>query len=42
MSIPFSTLSQKHTVYAYVVVWVLQFGYALWLYAAWRRTRPPQ
>lgn len=38
-SIPFHTLSQRHTVYAYCVVWLLQFGYALWLLRAWNHTR---
>jgi hypothetical protein len=26
--IPFATLSQRHLVYAYCAVWLLQFGYA--------------
>ena len=37
--IPFETLGQRHLVYAYCAVWILQFGYAGWLVAAWRRTR---
>ena len=37
--IPFHTLGQRHLVYAYCVVWLLQFGYAGWLFTAWRRTR---
>ena len=27
--IPFHTLSQRHLVYAYFVVWLFQFGYSL-------------
>lgn len=37
--IPFHTLAQKNLVLAYCAVWVLQFGYGTWLFAAWRRTR---
>ncbi|MFC6644794.1 hypothetical protein ACFQBQ_04140 [Granulicella cerasi] len=37
--IPFSTLSERHLVYVYLVVWILQFGYALWMWSAWRKTR---
>jgi hypothetical protein len=37
--IPFHTLSQRHLVYAYVAVFVLQFGYAAWLMVAWRRSK---
>ncbi len=36
--IPFQTLPQRHLVYAYCAVWLLQFGYAGWLFTAWRRT----
>lgn len=39
MSIPFSTLSQRHLVYVYVIVWVLQFGYGGWLLAQWRKSK---
>lgn len=39
MAIPFHTLAQRHLVFAYVVVWLLQFGYAGWMWTAWRRTR---
>ena len=39
MSIPFSTLSQRHTVYAYCVVWLLQFGYAAYLAVQWKKSR---
>jgi hypothetical protein len=37
--IPFHTLSQRHLVYAYVVVATLQCGYGLWLAIQWRATR---
>lgn len=37
--IPFDTLAQRHVVYAYAAVWLIQFGYAGWLFRAWRRTR---
>jgi hypothetical protein len=40
--IPFSTLSERHLVYAYCAVWVLQFGYAGWLAVQWGRSRLPQ
>jgi hypothetical protein len=36
--IPFHTLSQRHLVYAYCAVWLLQFGYAAWLTVQWRKT----
>ena len=36
--IPFSTLSQRHLVYAYCAVWILQFGYGTWLAVQWRRS----
>lgn len=41
--IPFSTLPERHLVYAYIVVWVLQFGYGgrliyLWLTARKKST----
>jgi hypothetical protein len=39
MAIPFSTLAQRHTVYAYCVVWLLQFGYVSWLAAQWNKSR---
>ena len=39
--IPFSTLSQRHLVYAYCAVWILQFGYAAWLAIQWRRSGTP-
>ncbi len=38
--IPFQTLSQRHLVYVYCIVWLLQFGYGLWLAAQWRKTKP--
>jgi hypothetical protein len=36
--IPFSTLSERHLVFAYCAVWTLQFGYGAWLAVQWRRT----
>ena len=36
--IPFSTLSERHLVFAYCAVWILQFGYAAWLAVQWRRS----
>jgi hypothetical protein len=36
--IPFHTLAQRHLVYVYLVVWVLQFGYGAWLAVQWRRS----
>jgi hypothetical protein len=39
--IPFSTLSERHLVYAYCAVWILQFGYGTWLAIQWRRTSKP-
>jgi hypothetical protein len=39
MNIPFSTLSQRHLVYVYVVVWALQFGYGAWLLVQWRKSK---
>ncbi len=36
--IPFSTLSERHLVYAYCAVWILQFGYGAWLAVQWRRS----
>jgi hypothetical protein len=37
--IPFHTLSERHLVYAYLVVWLFQFGYIGWLVAQWRKSR---
>jgi hypothetical protein len=37
--IPFHTLSQRHLVYAYCVVALLQFGYATWLALQWHKSR---
>jgi CcmD family protein len=34
--IPFHTLSQRHLVYAYAAVFLLQFGYAAFLAKRWR------
>ena len=39
MSIPFNTLPQRHLVYAYCVVWLLQFGYAASVVLRWFRER---
>ena len=39
MSIPFETLAQRHLVYAYCVVWLLQFGYASSIILRWFRER---
>lgn len=36
--IPFHTLSERHLVYAYVAVWLLQFGYAAHLLIQWRKS----
>jgi hypothetical protein len=38
--IPFSTLSQRHLVFAYCAVWILQFGYGAWLALQWRKSAP--
>jgi hypothetical protein len=41
--IPFATLGQRHLVYAYCAVWLLQFGYAAWTGLQWRKsTHPPR
>ena len=37
--IPFQTLAQRHLVYAYAVVTLLQGGYAIYLAIQWRKTR---
>lgn len=37
--IPFSTLSERHLVFAYCAVWILQFGYGTWLAVQWRRSK---
>jgi hypothetical protein len=39
MTIPFETLAQRHTVYAYCVVWLLQFGYGTWVAINWFREK---
>ncbi len=36
--IPFATLAQRHLVFAYCAVWLLQFGYAAWIGLQWRKT----
>jgi hypothetical protein len=38
--IPFSTLSQRHLVFAYCAVWILQFGYGIYLVVQWRKSAP--
>jgi hypothetical protein len=38
MNIPFHTLSQRHLVYVYLIVWALQFGYGAWLWVQWRKS----
>jgi hypothetical protein len=38
LHIPFATLAQRHLVYAYCTVWLLQFGYAIWLALQWRKS----
>lgn len=37
--IPFHTLSQRHLVYVYAVVLILQFGYGAWLFVQWRKSK---
>ena len=37
--IPFHTLAQRHLVFVYCAVWLLQGSYAAWLFTAWRRSR---
>ena len=37
--IPFHTLSERHLVYAYLVVFLFQFGYIGRLVAEWRKSR---
>ncbi len=41
MNIPFRTLPQRHLVYAYCVVWLLQFGYGAFVALRWLRERRP-
>jgi hypothetical protein len=41
LHIPFATLSQRHLVYAYLAVGLLQFGYAGWLAIQWRKSARP-
>lgn len=36
--IPFSTLAERHLVYAYCAVWLLQFGYGSYLAVQWHRS----
>jgi len=37
--IPFQTLAQRHLVYAYAVVALLQAGYGIYLAIQWRHSR---
>lgn len=37
--IPFATLAQRHLVYAYATVWLLQGSYAVWLWMRFRKER---
>ena len=37
--IPFHTLAQRHLVFAYGAVWLLQFGYGIWLAIQWHKSR---
>jgi hypothetical protein len=39
MNIPFHTLAQRNLVYVYILVWTLQFGYGVWLFAQWRKSK---
>ncbi|MGA7156816.1 MAG: hypothetical protein WBY53_08230 [Acidobacteriaceae bacterium] len=39
MSIPFHTLSERHLVYCFLVVWLFQFGYITWLAVQWRKSK---
>ena len=38
---PFTTLPQRHLVYTYCAVWLLQFGYGIWLFVQWRKSSRP-
>ena len=38
---PFQTLAQKHLIYAYCAVWLIQFGYGTWLAVQWRKSSRP-
>ncbi len=39
MAIPFSTMQEKHLVYVYVGMWVLQLGYLGWMVRGWLKER---
>ena len=39
--IPFHSLAQRHLVYAYCAVLILQFGYAAWIGLEWHKTTHP-
>ena len=34
-----STMEQRHLLYVYVLVWVLQFGYAGWGILRWKNVK---
>jgi len=38
LHIPFHTLAERHLVYAYAVVALLQGAYATYLFVQWRKT----
>ena len=38
---PFKTLAQRHLVYAYCAVLLMQFGYGAWLAVQWRKSSRP-
>ena len=37
--IGFQTLAQRHLIFAYCAVWILQFGYGTWLFLEWRKSQ---
>lgn len=41
MAIPFGTMQERHLVYVYVGMWVLQGGYLGWVVWAWFKARKP-
>ena len=41
MAIPFTTMQERHLVYAYALMWLLQGGYAGWVAWQWFHTRRP-
>jgi|HubBroStandDraft_4_1064222.scaffolds.fasta_scaffold752061_2 hypothetical protein len=34
-----SSMAQHHLLWAYISVWVIQGGYAVWIALQWKRTR---